>query len=173
MSEVPSGNELDGLDRHLDVVSSELDAEFSSYVTRDSAMQQRATILIGAASIVGALQVDTSPGWATVSSLVLSLLAAIAGVVVVFPRTGDALDVRAMRDGFLRMPLSEGRYKVIDTKLEILEADDKWLRLRGIFARWGFIALTLSIAIAVAAAILPADAQVQPAPTSTPAASNV
>jgi hypothetical protein len=137
----------------LDVVSNELDAELASFVTRDSAMQQRATILIGAASIVGALQVDSQFGWATVISLSLSLVAALAGVVVVFPRRGDALDVRSMRDGLLGMPLHEGRYKLIDTKLEVLEADEKWLGVRGLFARLGFIALTLSIVVAVVVAV--------------------
>ncbi|MFB8146549.1 hypothetical protein ACFC1W_07370 [Microbacterium sp. NPDC056003] len=65
------------LETKLDVVSAELDAEIASFVSRDSAMQQRETILIGAASVVGALQVDTALGWTTVVSLVLAFIAAV------------------------------------------------------------------------------------------------
>ncbi|MBF4632617.1 hypothetical protein ITJ42_15465 [Clavibacter michiganensis subsp. phaseoli] len=168
MSQPPKERELKKRTRHLAIIEGELDAEIASYVARDSAMQQRATILIGAASIAGALQAGTSLGWVTVSSLVLSFIAAVAGVVVVFPRTGDALDVRTMRDGLLSMPIAQGRYKVIDTKLEILEADDRWLGIRGRIARVGFIALTLSIAIAAVAVVLPTDGgAATPSPTPT------
>jgi hypothetical protein len=149
-------------DRRLDIISAELDAEIASYVSRDSAMQQRATVLIGAASIVGALQVDTALGWTTVVSLILSFLAAVAGVVVVFPRTGDALDIRTMRDGLVKMTLQAGRAKLVDTKLEILEADERWLLVRGKFARAGFIALSLSIAVATIAVLSPAAPDSEP-----------
>ncbi|MBF4619497.1 hypothetical protein ITJ44_15585 [Clavibacter sp. VKM Ac-2873] len=155
MSDAPKERELKKRSRHLSIIEAELDAEIKSFVARDSAMQQRATILIGAASITGALQAGTTLGWATIASLVLSFMAAVAGVVVVFPRTGDALNIRTMRDGLLTMPIEQGRYKVTDTKLEILEADDKWLSTRGKIARIGFIALTLSIAIAAVAVLLP------------------
>jgi hypothetical protein len=169
VSDLPDERALRKRSRHLAIIDAELNAEIESFVSRDSAMQQRATILIGAASISGALQAGTALGWATIASLVLSFMAAVAGVIVVFPRTGDALDIRSMRDGLLTMPIEQGRYKVIDTKLEILEADDKWLSRRGAIARAGLIALTLSIAIAASAVLFPSGAgpAVAPSPTST------
>jgi ABC-type uncharacterized transport system permease subunit len=142
---------------HLDVVATELDLEMASFVARDSSMQQRATVLIGAASITGALQTTATGGWATNASLLFSLVAALMGVVVIFPRTGDALDVRAMRDGILDMTLARGRYKAIETKLEILEADESWLGVRGIFARVGFSSLTAGVAVGVLAQVLGAS----------------
>ncbi len=141
--------------RRFALLASELDSEIASFVSRDASMQQRATILVGAASVVGALQVGTSFDWATVASLVLSFIAAVSGVVVIFPRTGDALDVRALRDGLVSMAPEDGAAKLIDTKLEILEADEKWLSRRGWFARVGFISLSLSIAVATIAVLLP------------------
>ena len=156
MTEDKGEKDQESRDAKFELVSREIDIETASYVSRDSAMQQRATVLIGAASIVGALQVETTLVWTTVASLVLAFLAAVAGVVVVFPRTGDALDVRAMRQGLERMSLQKGRDKLLTTKLEVLEADESWLRTRGWFARAGFIALSLSIAIATIAVLSPA-----------------
>jgi len=139
---------------HLEVVSAELDLEVTSFVARDASMQQRATVLIGAASITGALQVSSTADWASIASLLFSLVAALMGVVVIFPRTGDALDVRAVRDGILGMSIAKGTYKAIETKLEILEADEVWLGTRGIFARIGFISLTAGVAVGVLAKLL-------------------
>lgn len=150
------------------LVSAELDREIASYVARDTAMQQRATVLIGAASIVGALQASEATGWATIVSLALALCAAVAGVVVVFPRTGQALDVRSMRDGLTALTLTAGQRKLVNVKLEVLEADERWLTRRGRYARAGFISLSVGIAIATIASFVPAsEAPVSPEPHPT------
>ncbi len=160
--------------RRMNLVSRELEAETASYVARDTAMQQRATILVGAASIVGALQVSSSPSWVATFSLLLALGAAIAGVVVVFPRTGEALDVRSMKAGLETLPLADGEEKLLDVKLEILEADERWLTVRGRFARTGFILLSLGIAIATTAALMPAEAAPpSQVPSQTPSVARV
>lgn len=153
-----------GTRAHFQIVNSELNREIESFVQRSSAMEQRATILIGAASVVGALQTSISFSPALVANLSLSFIAAVAGVIVVFPRRGDALDVRAMRDGLLSMPARNGREKVIATKLEILEADEKWLDRRGVVARIGFVALALSIGIALAGSFVVSDNPHAPQP---------
>jgi hypothetical protein len=150
---------------HFETVNNELNREIESFVQRTSAMEQRATILIGAASVVGALQTTTPFSWALVANLTLSFIAAVAGVVVVFPRRGDALDVRAMRDGLLKMPAGKGRNKVIDTKLEVLEADESWLSRRGVVA--------LSIGIALAGSFFVNDSDSVPAPTPSPESSDI
>ncbi|MBB5844917.1 hypothetical protein HD599_003240 [Conyzicola lurida] len=138
----------------------------ASFVDRNASMEQRATILIGAASVVGALQVDSTPSGWLIANLLLSFVAAICGVVVVFPRKGDALDVRKMRTGMSKMPVRAGREKLLDIKLEVLEADEKWLMTRGKWARTGFIALSLSIALALLGAVVPND---EPQPSKSPA----
>jgi hypothetical protein len=152
-------------DEAFDLISAELTTEMASFVDRSASIEQRATILIGAASVVGALQVDSIPSSWLVANLLLSFVAAICGVVVVFPRKGDALDVRKMRKGMSRMPLRAGREKLLDIKLEVLEADEKWLMTRGKWARAGFIALSLSIALALIGAVVPND---EPQPSESP-----
>lgn len=156
-----------------DLIADELNSEMASFVDRSTAMEQRATILIGAASVVGALQVGSAPSGWLIANLSLSFIAAFCGVVVVFPRRGEALDVRAMREGLSKMTLRAGRKKLIDTKLDVLEADEDWLSKRGKWARAGFIALTISIALAILGALVPSTAPVdldnapRPTPTST------
>jgi hypothetical protein len=153
------------------LIADELNSEIASFVDRSTAMEQRATILIGAASVVGALQVGSAPSGWLIANLALSFLAALCGVVVVFPRRGDALDVRAMRKGLSSMTLRAGRDKLIETKLDNLEADEKWLSTRGSWARAGFVALTLSIALAILGAVAsgtaPSDVVHSPSPTPT------
>ena len=157
-------------DKAFDLISAELSTEMASFVDRNASMEQRATILIGAASVVGALQVDSTPSGWLIANLLLSFVAAICGVVVIFPRKGDALDVRKMRKGLSKVPLLAGREKLLDIKLEVLEADEKWLMTRGKWARAGFIALSLSIALALLGAVVPNDEphpRESPSPTST------
>jgi hypothetical protein len=155
MTKVPTKHGLRGRGEHLALIARELDLEIASHVERSSAMEQRATILIGAASVVGALQITSTFSWFTVVNLIFSFLAAAAGVIVVFPRRGAALDVRPMRDSVLKLPLLTARYRVIDTKLEILEEDEKWLSVRGWIARIGFSVLAASIAVSLWSAFTP------------------
>lgn len=150
----------------VQLLEAELGAEIASQQARDAAMQQRATILIGAASIVGALQTG-SAGGAPLWSLGLALLAAVAGVVVIFPRTGDALNLRTARDRTKTMPPHTWREKLMDVKLEILDADERWLTIRGRIARAGFIALTASILTATLAMVAQSASTPDPHPSPT------
>lgn len=160
--------DLQGKSEQLALISRELDSEIASQSQRSAAMEQRATLLIGAASVVGALQATDGFSWFVGANLLLSFVAALAGVIAVFPRRGDALDVRPMRNAVLGMDSLLAEYRIADTKLEILEADETWLSNRGAIVRIGFIALTLSIAVALLALFSPADSAEQPeAPSPT------
>ncbi|PJJ63429.1 hypothetical protein [Compostimonas suwonensis] len=151
-----SEDELAVKAKQLELIGVELDREIGSHIARAGAMEQRATILVGAASVVGALQVTTDLSWTTVVNLALSFLAAVSGVIIVFPRRGRALDMRAVRDGILAMPLHKGEYRLIDEKLDILDKDEHWLTVRGWIARAGFVALALGIVVTLVAALTPA-----------------
>ncbi|WP_448002561.1 hypothetical protein [Agromyces bauzanensis] len=150
---LPSEEDLAAKSAQIITIGAELDREIGSHVARASAMEQRATILVGAASVVGALQVTTAFSLTTVLNLSLSFLAAIAGVVVVFPRRGPGLDVRQVRDGLLDMTPNRGLYRLIGVKLGILDKDEAWLTARGWIVRAGFIFLAASIAVALVGAL--------------------
>ncbi|KQR39220.1 hypothetical protein ASF80_07285 [Microbacterium sp. Leaf159] len=151
------------------MLSDELDHEISHIAQRATAMEQRGAMLIGAAGIAGALRLGDHVNALTVVALVLTFAAAVAGLVVMFPRKGPLLNVRVARHGALRMHPLAARYHLDDTKLEILEADQQWLNMRGRITRGGFILLALSIAVGLAGTIaaVPPDLLI-PTPGATP-----
>jgi hypothetical protein len=159
-----------GRKEELLLVNAAVDRELDDYTKRDSAMQARATLIIGAASVVGVIQLgDGLSGWAVVN-VVLSLLAALAGVVVVFPHTGDRFNPRKMRNEFYAgKGEDEVLHHIVETKLEILADDEKSLRFRGRFARVGFVLLILGTAAAVVG-VLTSPPEAERAPSDAPSA---
>jgi len=140
----------------LSLVNAEVDRELSSYTHRDGGMQSRATILVGAASVVGAIQLSEGFALLNVVNLALSFLAAVCGVVVVFPRRGDAPDPRKMHSAVLKdTSPEEALHRMIEVKLDTLDEDDTALRRRGWWARAGLILLALSVLAAAIGAFFP------------------
>lgn len=143
------------------LVNAEVDRELTSYVNRENAMQNRATVLVGAASVVGAIQLSDGFAPLNVVNLILSFIAAVLGVLVLFPRTGDAPDPGPMHQAVLcGTPPDEAVNRMIGVKLDILYEDEKSLATRGIFARVGFIVLAASILAAAIGAFVPGEGDV-------------
>jgi hypothetical protein len=99
--------------------------------------------------------------------LVLTFLAAVAGVVVVFPRSGKGFNPATLKTELLKGTSGdEALHHMTRVKLDNLEADDKWLSKRSWFARAGFILLTLGVLAAAVAPVFPAGpASPTPVPT--------
>lgn len=167
MSDKP---EWEGRGEELRLVHDAVNRELDDYTKRDSAMQARATLIIGAASVVGVVQLDSGlTGWAVVN-VVFSLLAALAGVFVVFPHQGDRFNPRTMRDEFYKgTDEDEVLHHTVRAKIENLEADEDSLRRRGKFARAGFVLLLLATLAAVVG-VLTSPPPPNPQPTDTPSA---
>jgi len=155
-------------ERQLGILSAELDQEIASLVQRATAMEQRGAVLIGAAGIAGALRIGDAVNPLMIGALALTFAAAVSGVIVMFPRKGELLDLRRIRQQSLRMHPLATRYYLDDTKLDILEADQKWLDNRGFITRIGFICLAASIAVGLAGTIAAFPIEVPPPPTPTP-----
>lgn len=150
------GSQWKGKLTGLGLVNAEVDRELASYVHRESAMQSRATILVGAASVVGAIQL--SEGFAPLNAvnLLLSFVAAVFGVLVLFPRKGDAPNPRRMHTAVLGGARSdEALHRMIEVKLDTLDEDETSLSHRGRFARIGLVLLALSILAAAIGALVP------------------
>lgn len=159
---------LRGRGRQLQILSEELDREIASIAQRGTAMEQRGAMLIGAAGIAGALRLGDDVNILVVIALVLTFTAAVAGLLVMFPRRGPLLHIRVIRHDVLRMHPLAARYHLDDTKLDILEADQRWLNLRGHITRVGFILLALSIAVGLAGTIVAVPTDPVPSPAPTP-----
>ena len=170
-------NEKPWLGHESDLVfaNEAVDRELEDHARREAAMQSRGTILIGAASLVGVIQLTNDLQAASlfyetlnVLHLVLSLLAAVAGVIVLFPRDGDGFNARTLRDELLNGTSKEKvLYETVRAKLENLEADEKSLGGRANVARVGFIFLSLGVLAAVIGAIAPISGPMVTQPTPT------
>jgi hypothetical protein len=137
-------------------VDAATDRELDDFTSRDSAMQSRATILIGAASLIGALKLGQGVDWLVAVNLLLSFLAAACGVVVLFPRSGDAPNPRQMRDAIYKgVSDEEALHNMIRVKLDALDKDEKSLNCRVVWIRVGFILLALSALTAAIGAAIP------------------
>lgn len=159
-----------GKEKELALVSSVVDRELDDFTSRDDAMRGRATILIGAASVVGALQLGEGFNLLLAISVVLSLAAAMCGIVVVFPRTGGAFNPRTMWEHLYDgKGVDEALHHMIRVKLKALDREEASLAVRSWFARVGLLLIVASIVFAAASAMLPSThADPAPSPTQAP-----
>jgi hypothetical protein len=134
----------------LKLTADAVNRELSDFVGRDSAMQSRAAILIGAASVVGALKISNPTDWFAFAQLGLTFLAAVCGLVMIFPRRGNGFNARTMRDeAYKGASTEELLHHAVRVKIDNLDDDEKRLKVRGAFARLGFVLLALSIVAAL------------------------
>jgi hypothetical protein len=169
MTETPWRGKRD----ELKLVNAEVDRELDDYTRREAAMQSRATILVGAASVVGALSLSDGFSWFTVVYLALSFVAAVLGLLVVFPRKGDNFNPRKLWDElYADMGEEEALHHTVRVKLENLEADDDSLRNRGKLARVGLIFLAVSI-LAAGLSVVGPQFGLGPSPAPTPTETHV
>jgi hypothetical protein len=158
----------DGKLEELTLVNAEVDRELASYVHREASMQSRATILVGAASLVSAVQIGGGFAPLNLATLVLSFVAAVLGVLVVFPRSGDAPNPSRMHRAILEgVSSEEALHRMIKAKLETLDEDEDSLKKRGRLARAGLIILALSILASAIGGLVPNSTQPISAPTET------
>ncbi len=138
------------------LVSAATDRELDDATRRDSAMQQRATLLIGAASLVGAVKLGMGVDWLAFVNLLLSFAAAVCGLVVLFPRTADAPSPRTMWNAiYAGTSDEEALHEMIRVKIDALKADDDSLRSRSGWIKAGFILLALGVVSAAIGALIP------------------
>lgn len=150
------------------LVNEATDRELDDFTRRDSAMQSRATILIGAASLIGALKLGQGVDWLVAVNLLLSFLAAGCGVVVLFPRSGDAPNPRQMRDALYGgVSDAEALHNMVRVKLDALDKDEESLDRRVVWIKTGFILLTLSVLTAAIGAAIPLDGVPAPKASSS------
>lgn len=145
-----------GRQPELLLIAAVADRELEDASNRDASMRARASILIGAASVVGAIQLGTEFNFFLIGSLLLSLAAAVCGVIVVFPRTSGAFNPRTMwNEIYAGAPIDEALHHMVRVKLKWLDSEDASLGRRSNWARAGFVLLTVSIVLAAAGTIFP------------------
>lgn len=156
-SEVDVSEKWEGKLADLLLVNVETDRELADVSRRDAAMQGRATILIGAASLVGVLRLGGGFDWLVLLNLVLNAAAAVCGVVVLFPRSADAPNPRRMWDAiYSGASGEEALHHVIRVKLDALADADAFVDRQASWIGVGFILLAVTIVTTGVVGLMPA-----------------
>lgn len=135
--------------RHLlDALDKEVEAQRISNDSRSASMTTRSSILVAAAGVVGGLQIAASHSrtWFELAAA-SAALAAIVGVVGMWPRTGPENDVGDLEAELWPMSKNMSAYTLMHRKLEILKLDEAALRRRRYWVVAGFTLLALSISL--------------------------
>jgi hypothetical protein len=128
-------------------------------------------VLIGAATVVGAIHFGSQVTFWTALQLAFALLAAVLGVVVMFPRTGSGFNARKLwEETYKDADQAEVLHHTVRAKLENLEEDDARLSAKGRLVAVGFVLLVLSVLMALVGVLVTLTAPDDSAPTESPAA---
>ncbi|TFB96269.1 MULTISPECIES: hypothetical protein [unclassified Cryobacterium] len=164
--------QLAGHAGELQLLGAELDRQRASYSSRMSASNSRAAILIGAASIGAGFQLDASTSSWLIASVSMTILAALCGLVAMWPRRGDELNIGPMVDVMYNFGPRTTEWNLLKHKLHVHNLDEVALRRRRRWVLAGFSFLALSVAftgLRVAGIPSPQFTHSSPAPTSTSA----
>lgn len=125
----------------------EVDHQRADAARRSDALATRASVLVASASLLTTLQAGAGDFGFSLTIL-LTVLAAAAGVGVLFMRSGEQLDIALTEQNLWSKAEGEARRELLYQKLYILRADEKLLRRRASILNTGFALLTASLVAA-------------------------
>ena len=147
---VASATDYDSVDKYdsarLKPILEELLRQRETVPGRVANLQTRAAILIGVAGALGGTELVTSSGvfWVSCVSLALYFLAAVAGVVALWPRSGQEVYVKGIMDAKADDTLADVERTVVTSNMEAHAAQINALRFRSFAILLGFIALIVA-----------------------------
>ena len=127
------------------LLGAELDRQRTSFSLRTAASNSRAAILIGAASIGAGFQLTAATNSWQVISVGMTVLAALCGVVAMWPRGGDELNIDPMVNVMYSFGPRETEWNLLNHKLHVHNLDEVALRLRRGWVLAGFLFLVFSV----------------------------
>lgn len=137
--------QLAGHGEQLQLLGTELDRQRASYSSRMAASNSRAAILIGAASLGAGFQLTAATSGWQVASVGMTVVAALCGVIAMWPRRGDELNIDPMVDVMYNFGPRETEWNLLKHKLRVHNLDEVASRLRRRWVLAGFLFLALSV----------------------------
>ncbi len=152
--------ELVAKEKQLDLLGSALDGELTLQATRSSAIDSRAGTLVAAAAILGTVQVTTENSfwWVLALKLVLSLLAALLGLLAVGPRNLWAFDSNLLEEVLFAESPKRALYLIIAEKRWQLDARETGVVRRNNIVKVGYVLIALSLVASFFLSFVPAPA---------------
>lgn len=139
-----TAGELKRTAQGVELLSVELDRQRASYVQRKTAMNSRAAIMVGAASIATGLADTKELIWLQLGAYLFLSTAAVCGIYVLWPRTGDEPTVGSYRDSLYTYRKHQLQLELLDQKLDAHEKDEKSLVQAARWTAVGFSCLALA-----------------------------
>lgn len=149
----------------LAALGAEVDRQRQGFTSRQSALNSRAALLIGSATIASGVQVSAGLESWRLLAVAATLMAALLGVIALWPRGGDEVDVAFFRNTMYTRLARETDLRLLNAKVLAHGKDEKSLRTRQAVLRIGFVALLVAILFT---AIQAADNAAVPTVTPTP-----
>jgi uncharacterized membrane protein len=129
-----------------ELVAAAVEKERDRQAGHAESLDSKAGILLGFAGVVIALRgLGRNSLWSTVGVL-LTVLAAASSVMAFAPRPFAVLEVRHLRNHYLRAAQAFTRLTLLDTEIEIMEATATLVRRKARFLLIGLVLLLLGIA---------------------------
>ncbi len=141
-----------GRGKHLAMLNQEVDRQRASVASRADSSLVRSSILIAAAGItIGAVADDSSMTPLVAVSVTLAVLAAIAGIGALWPRSGPEHAVMGMRDDVWNKSATAAADILLARKVDVLKHDERLLRDRARWLRIGFVVYAASLVVLIVA----------------------
>lgn len=149
----PTSKELKLRAGLIDTLAGEVDRQLESVGARSRSMSTRASLLVGAASIVTGLQLLPTSGlpWQYVVSVVAGVVAAVLGVIALVPRAAPEVPILTAERTFWNYSPTRAQWTLTHWKLLTLREQEKALKWRARIVVAGFAALTTAIIFAALA----------------------
>ena len=105
-----------------------MEAERERHAAHAESLDAKAGILLGFAGVVVALRGSGRESWIGIAGLLLTALAALLAVLAFAPRPFAVLEVRHLRDRYLRADARFTRLTLVDTEIEMIESTAELVR---------------------------------------------
>jgi hypothetical protein len=138
----------------MDTLLNEVERQEDALAQSLETIQQRAILLVGAASIAATLSGSTTRNTWTVLSIIAAALAALAGLWAVLPMSSGAADLKFILDKIDEVTNSQLKRKLAKQKIDRLRTDMNRLISKAQFVGLGAILLAGSVVLLVVGVLL-------------------
>ena len=136
-------------DEHLrlEIIDRELDRQLAAHAKTSDAIATRAALVVSTAIVFVSLSRDTQEGSCVHTfALILSAVGIILGVwALLLNRSGEEADLEESVKELENASSTVALRSMIDSKIETLDQDRRWVENRELLMRIGFLCLGLSL----------------------------
>lgn len=135
------------------LIAAEAKAELESQMRHFESLDTKAGLVLGFSGVLVAVSGAAGGPWLTSARLIAGLAAGVALMAFV-PRRFPALDVRALRDEYIRAEESFTRMTLIDTRIEMTSEAASTIQKKAWLNKIGLALLLASVVVLAAGTIL-------------------